>query len=351
MEAMANAGALRQFERYARENGLALETLLDDELKAILAASATADRVPAHALIDMMQICSVISGRADLGAAAATWANFRGAYGPLSLLWDHAPSFKEATRVNERFVHTSNAAVALHIEDEGEELALQHILMIPLRYGGSQFIEASLALELRVARMVLGEAWSPVRIEFDHPAPSNTRYHRTIFRCPLEFGADRNAMIILRCDFTRQAVGGNPHMFAYLEKHLESLDRDLPEDLQYEVEQVVAANIADGQATLEHVAQALALSERTLQRHLAAYDTNFANILDKVRQRIVVEYFRVERRPNIIQLAHRLGYSDATSVSRYLRKHFNAGARALRNLGPLSSNHIHSDRTSEPGTH
>lgn len=332
MEAMANAGALRQFERYARENGIALEPLLDDELKAILAASATVDRVPAHALIDMMQICSVITGRADLGAAAATWANFRGAYGPLSLLWDHAPTFKEAIRVNERFVHTSNAAIALHIEDEGEELVLQHLLMIPLRYGGSQFIEASITLDLRIARLVLGESWSPVRIEFDHPAPINTRYHRTIFRCPLEFGADRNAMIILRSDFTRPSSNGNPHMFAYLEKHLESLDRDLPVDLQYEVEQMVTANIADGRATLDHVAHALALSERTLQRHLSAYGTNFATILDKVRERIVVEYFRTERRPNIIQLAHRLGYSDATSASRYLKKHFNAGARALRKL-------------------
>jgi AraC-like DNA-binding protein len=331
MEAMVNAGAVRQLVRFAREIGICLESVIDKELQAIAVASASVERVPAHAIVDMLQLCSIYTDRPDLGASVAAWAKVRGGFGPLSLSWEYSPTLAETIRVNQRFIHVENRAVAFHVTEEGDEVALQHLLMVPARYGGSQFIEASLTLDLRVARMVLGnDSWSPARIELTHPAPPSTRFQRTLFRCPIEFGANRNAIVIKRSDMMRPAPNGDAQMFAYLERHLQSVDDAGSADLPRRVKQLISANLANGHATLEKVARCLAKSPRTLQRQLAEHNLTFATLLAEVRRRTTEEFFRSEQRPSLTRLADRLGYSDNSAASRYLRTNFHTGAKALR---------------------
>lgn len=334
MQALSNAAAVRQFVRYARSTGIPLESVLDEQLMAVVHSSVSAEHVPAHALVDMLQVCALLTRRGDLGAAAAASVNVRGGFGPLSLLWEHAPSLADAIRVNRRFMQRLDcAALAFHIENDGKELALQHLLMIPAQYGGTQFIEATLTIGLRVAQTVLGRDWSPVRVELEHPAPAEAGNLRGLFGCPIEFGADRNAIVIKREDMARPAVNGNPHMFAYLERHLENANRAVPMNLVQQVEHAIASNLAGGHATLDRVARELTVGPRTLQRRLSESGRTFADILEEVRKRVAEEYFRRESRPNLQQLAHRLGYADASGTSRYLRLRLQSGVKSLRIRG------------------
>jgi AraC-like DNA-binding protein len=329
MTALADAGAMRQFVRFARATGLPLNSILDDELAAIAAASETADRIPAHGIIDMLQVCAVVSGRGDLGVALAAWGNMRG-YGPISQMYDHCPTLAEAFRINQHYVHRESAALRSVVEDDGDEIAIRHIVCIPARYGASQFIEATLTLELRVGRILLGEDWSPLRLELEHPAPADTSYQRMVLRCPIEYGADRSAMVIARADLLRPSRTGNPHMLSYLERHIWNAELARPIDLVSQAEQVIAARLAGGRVNLAAVAQALAVSPRTLQRKLTARGLTFALVVDTVRRRAATEYFNNEVRPNLTQLAHRLGFGDASAASRYLRTQMDTGVRALR---------------------
>lgn len=331
METLGNAGCVRQFARFAREHGIPLGALLDDELRAIVASSEVADRVPAHAIIDLLQICSIGMNRAALGASSVAWAKINGGFGPLSLMWDHAPTLAEATRVNRQYAHLENGAVAFHCLEEGDEIVFQHILMVPARYGGSQFVEASLALDLRIFRKILDdENWSPLRLELTHSSPPNVRVQHGLFRCSMDFGADRNAIVVRRSDLKRPAPNGNVQMFAFLERQIQSAGHDIPDDLPRRVDKIIAARLAEGRATLDHVAREVAMSPRALQRQLADHELAFADLLTDVRKRITHEYFRSEKRPNLTELAHRLGYSDNSAVSRFLRKHLDTGAKALR---------------------
>src|SRR3546814_14371579 len=74
----ADAGALRQFISFARMSGLDLDAILDDELRAIAASAAHAARVPAHAIVDMLQICAAVAGRPGHGHASSPRGNIRG---------------------------------------------------------------------------------------------------------------------------------------------------------------------------------------------------------------------------------------------------------------------------------
>lgn len=96
-----------------------------------------------------------------------------------------------------------------------------------------------------------------------------------------------------------------------------------------QVRYFIATNLTERRANLPHVAGLAGLSPQSLQRRLAERGTSFAVILEQVRKHTADEYFRTARRPNLTELSHRLGYTDASAASRFLRQHMSTGARAL----------------------
>lgn len=320
---------MQQFVRFARISGIELNAILDREMLDLLAASATAETVPAHAMVDIMQLCAIVARRPDIGVAFAMWCNLRG-YGPLSLLWDHCPTVEDSIRINARFLHLESEALGARMIELGDEIMLQQFIAIPARFGGSQYLESTLTLQLRVLQLILGEDWHPLRMEFDHPAPPSLAFHRNTFRCPVVFGADRSALVLSRADMRRPSPNGNAHLLAFLERQLAGEEQARSaRDAVLRVERIIAANLAGGQVTLESVAQGLAVGPRSLQRRLADQGDTFAGVLERVRRRVCEEYFANERKPNLTELARRLGYAEASAASRFLRTSIGSGAKML----------------------
>ena len=324
----AHAGTLRQFVRYAETTGLNLGACLDADLAAWLARSAELETVPAHVVVDILEVCAVAGDRPDLGIAFAAWSNPRG-FGPLSLLWDHCPTFGEVVRVASRYLHLENQALGTVVERAGDEVSLRHFTVVPARYGSRQFIEATLALNVHLARMMFGDHWTPVRLELDFVPPRIERFRRNFFACPIDYGALHNALVIRKEDMDRLQPHANASMLAYLEAQLERMALSRPSGLVEQVEQVVLANLPGGTASLDHVAQVLAQSRRTLQRRLGEQGRSFAEIVLAVRMRVAEEYFSSEPRPQLAKLAYRLGFADPTVAGRFLTAHLRP-ARDMR---------------------
>ncbi|WP_225204937.1 AraC family transcriptional regulator [Novosphingobium huizhouense] len=320
---------MQQFVRFARISGIDLNAVLDREMLDLLAASSTAETVPAHAMVDIMQLCAIVARRPDIGIAFAMWCNLRG-YGPLSLLWDHCPTVEDSIRISARFLHLESQALGSRMVEQGDEIVLQQFIAIPARFGASQYLEATLTLQMRVLQLILGEDWHPLRMEFDHPAPSSVAFHRNVFRCPVAFGADRCALVLDRADMRRPSPNGNAHLLAFLERQLAGEEQSRSaRDAVLRVERMIAANLSSGAVTLETVAQSLAIGPRSLQRRLADRGETFAGVLERVRRRAAQEYFANERKPNLAELAHRLGYAEASAASRFLRTSMGCGAKVL----------------------
>jgi AraC-like DNA-binding protein len=71
--------------------------------------------------------------------------------------------------------------------------------------------------------------------------------------------------------------------------------------------------------SLEQVASELHLDERTIRRHLAAEGTSFRALRDEVREALAVELL-AQVGLSVNEVAHRLGYTDATSFSHAFRR-------------------------------
>lgn len=325
---LAHASAMRQFTRFAEVVGIDLRHVCPPELFAFVEQAHCVEWLPASVQVDVLQVAAIASGRADLGVAFSMWCNVRG-FGPVSQLWDHCSTLDEATRLTRRYMHLESAAMRSSTDITGHEAAFRHVLMVPARYGSSQFLQATLTLQVRIARMMLGEEWMPIRLELDHPAPLCDRYLQAAFRCPIEFDSDRCALVFRKSDLHRPSSHANPDMRLQMERQLAQAESQWPGDLVQQVRYFIASNLIERRANLPHVASLAGLSTQSLQRRLADRGTTFAMILEQVRKQTADEYFRTARRPNLTELSHRLGYTDASAASRFLRQHMATGARAL----------------------
>tara|TARA_R110002110_G_scaffold31396_1_gene110701 strand:+ start:6872 stop:7885 length:1014 start_codon:yes stop_codon:yes gene_type:complete len=329
MEPAINPVIVRQFVKFGAEIGIPVQSLLDSELLSQMATSGLDRHVPARVVVDILQLCSERMGRPDLGAAFAAWINMHG-YGPLSLVPHACSSISELVNTNARYLRFENGAIASSVEASEDEIAISYLLVIPTKRSGVQLVEALLMLTMRAMRSILDEDWCPLRIEFNHMPPANLRNHNTLFRCPLEFGAERSAIIVSRTDWTRHGQSGDADLLAQIENLLSDMTSVHPDDFVGQVEHMIATRLAHSDAMLEVVAGKLAIAPRTLQRRLTEEGISFAQLLGKVRRRLAEDYLRHEKRPCLNELAHRLGFSDASAASRFLKGSLGMGIRQAR---------------------
>jgi len=77
--------------------------------------------------------------------------------------------------------------------------------------------------------------------------------------------------------------------------------------------------LADGRPTLQHLAQELLQSERTLQRRLAAEGTTFSELLNEARRQVGF-HLLAGTSLELKEVAYLLGYEDANSYFRAFRQ-------------------------------
>ena len=103
-----------------------------------------------------------------------------------------------------------------------------------------------------------------------------------------------------------------------------ALDKTLkampPEDvLITAVRRAVAESIRDGEPNLGRIAKRMAMSPRTLQRHLKERGTDFKKLVDDTRRRFALTYLK-NRRNSLTEIAFLLGYSDGSAFSRAFKR-------------------------------
>ncbi len=327
MQPLAHSSSLRLFRAFMESLGLGTPQDLDADL--VRALDQPAERVPARMIVDLMQACALAHGRLDLGAAFAAWADVAG-YGPLSRMPDHCDTVAEVVEAGLRFMHLENGALASDIQEDEDEAVLRCLVMVDSRQGSSQFAESILMLSVRVVRRMLGDFWTPLRVEFAHAPPTDLKAHRRLFRCALRFNAERHAVVMAPRDLRRPSRVADQHGRKAIEAQLWAMDQAWSRGAGELAERAVAALLGSGEARLDRVAHSLGVEPRTLQRRLAAEGRCFAAVLDAVRRREALDYLRGAHRPALTELAQRLGYGDASAASRFLRSQLRRGVRPTR---------------------
>ena len=183
--------------------------------------------------------------------------------------------------------------------------------------------EFALAVALKLARDSTGVDLAPIEVCFAHPAPASTAEHRRFFHAPVRFAAGSSSLSLSADDAARPLRDADAALAAIIRRRLENAltdrDRSGTASMSARVRQLVVEQLGQSPLTLDGVADALAVSRRTLTRRLAEERASFRQILDDVRRDFARALLR-DRSLSIGDIAFFLQYSEPAAFHRSFRR-------------------------------
>lgn len=183
-----------------------------------------------------------------------------------------------------------------------------------------QDAEFSLSSLVQVVRDNFSSRWAPLEVHFEHGTPLNADTLEKLFRCPVRFSQSINRIIVAKdaCDTIVRPE--DPALLAALERHVREIigSAEDPRTTSESVRTVIESRLGFSPVTIDHVAQALAMTPRSLQRHLSLEGTSFRQLLEDLR-RTRAHLLLSQRGAKVANVADALGYSDPTAFWRAWR--------------------------------
>ncbi|WP_369240205.1 AraC family transcriptional regulator ligand-binding domain-containing protein [Streptomyces sp. R21] len=190
----------------------------------------------------------------------------------------------------------------------------------------------ALAMFLTRARAATRRPIVPLRVTVSHRPPHEHRQLVEFFGTRnIDFDAPFNSITFLDDDVRAPLPKAQPGLEKILMRHADLTLARSKVVLRWHdrFRATLIAAFHEDNASLEHVAQRLAMSPRTLQRRLGEHGTNWREEIEAIRQEHTMELLRTTDLP-LQSIAVRVGYSDVRALRRAVRRWEGQPPHALR---------------------
>jgi AraC-like DNA-binding protein len=295
-----------------------------------LAALSDADaRFPTEGISLLWQLAVTRSGNPAIGLANSSVVK-PGNFDVVAYAMMSSPNLLGVLERAVRYVDILSDAATLAIADDREG----HRLILEL-FGGKhpvprQRFEFDLMTLLSFCRWVTNRDLRPLAFELRFPPPTDLQPYQDAFKCPLRFSAPLNALLFTPADVTLPLPTAHPLLAEVHERiaseHLQRLDHA---QISHRARAVIIGHLPDGEPRRPKIASLLGMSERTLQRRLAAEGTSFQRLLDDTRRELAQHYLG-QRNVSLADTAYLLGFRDQSTFFRASRRWFGVSPRHYR---------------------
>ena len=211
-------------------------------------------------------------------------------------------------------------ALTLELSREGERYRFRLLQPPGSPAPALEAIDAFAAIYVRTCRNRLGRDYAPLAVYLRRPEPADPTPWHTVFRAPLFFGAGEDRLEFAARDFDSHLDDANPELAEHNETVLKrTLAQLQPLTWERKVRAAIEAQLPDGEPSVERMAQALHLSVRSLQRHLADEGCRFDALLNDCRQNLALQHLR-DPQCSLAEVSHLLGFADTSSFNRAFKR-------------------------------
>jgi AraC-like DNA-binding protein len=276
-------------------------------------------RVPLAAEIALWQTLARHVSDAEFGVRAGAAHSLR-TIGLVGYVARFSSTLRGALRRVQRYGRLFTEAVEFRLQEGQREviLAKAHPALGP---GQAMAESYRLAALLKASRDLTGVDIVPTEVTFTYTQPPTTTAHIKHFRCRLHFGARSGRVAFRSSDLDLPVVGADETLAGYLSKYAEQVLASLVhgESMRHRVRAAIWSLLGDGPPSLNHVAAALAMPTRTLQRRLAAEGTSLQREVEQIRKAMAIAVLR-DRSVAIEDVAFLLGYSEPSTFFRSFKR-------------------------------
>lgn len=189
-----------------------------------------------------------------------------------------------------------------------------------LQSGQFAAIDALMYTIVRSCRLLLAPEVQASFVWMQRPEPADTAPYTKAFRTPMRFAAPANRIEFDAALLDRPSLQANAQLARISEGIAASyLARLNQEDVCNRIRQVLVALMPRGEPSQRQVAQALAMSERSLQRRVADAGSSFRELLNETRREQACMLLRSEQH-SVTEIAYMLGFSELSNFTRAFRR-------------------------------
>jgi AraC-like DNA-binding protein len=217
-----------------------------------------------------------------------------------------------------------NSAQRFVVSRRGAEVWLQRSVSASLQRARLQEHDLSLMLTIRFFRLAAGPGWRPSEIHFEGPAPAHAEQLATLAERSVCFGGSQTVIVFPAAILARPLPRSKPAASTGSPPSIVA-----PTELAGSLRAMVRSLIQIGELTLATAAETAGTSTRSLQRHLAAADLQFADVVDDVRFEMACASLR-EPHAKVGEIAVELGYTDSANFTRAFRRWAGVPPRAFQ---------------------
>ncbi len=248
----------------------------------------------------------------------------------LAPLLSHSPTVAQALQNAIRFQNLLSQSGRFVRVPDTSALVLKYspaASYMPLHFCQLDSVMAGL---VKALRMFIDERISPTKILLFGPERNNFRLYQDYFGCEIMQGAERSE-IHLSLDVLNQTITGADGSIYQLSKALaeERLARHTDAEQLYASVADAIVNGRFSRASLNQVANELAVSDRTLQRHLGEQGLSFRRIQDEIILKTATRLLG-DTQSSIQEISSLLGYSEVSAFSRAIKRVAGMSPQSLR---------------------
>jgi AraC-like DNA-binding protein len=273
-------------------------------------------RLRHRAVIDLLDEWVERSGDASLGLRAGLSVE-PGDLETMEYAARSCADLREAIQCCSRFIHLLSEAIDISLV-EYRDRALVRLSVsdgVPTSRVANDFaVSCVVTFARRYARIE-----EPVlELHLMHPAPPDARAY-DVFRTRVRFGMPHNGFLIARALLERPMQQANVSMREAFEGYGRELSEKLASGVRGRVREIITAQLASGEMTMESVSAALGVSVATLRRRLEEEGTTFTGLVDEVRRDLAERHLSDPHR-TISEVAFMLGFAHAPAFHKAFRR-------------------------------
>jgi AraC-like DNA-binding protein len=298
----------------ARESGLdPLQQLRRVGLSA-LALQESDQLVRLDAALSLLENASQDCGMEDFGLRLAARRRLSN-LGAVSVVLREEATALDALNTLCRFLQLVNPSLSTVVVETGDDVMIREDLLAERTAPLRQSIEMAVGVMHGVLRELLGDTWRARRICFSHRAPTDTRYARQLFACPIEYNSEFNGLHCERAPLVARLPGRDAKLARFAELSLRPSLREQRSAVDL-VRQLIAVLLPQGRCSAQEVASQLGVDRRTLHRWLVSEGETFRGLVHRFRLEFVSRQLTDSDR-SISEIALLLGFSSNSALAHW----------------------------------
>lgn len=239
-----------------------------------------------------------------------------------SFLLRSSNTFGDMLRRAERYMRIVSREPEFFLHDRGDRLAMVCPLPDPSPYGvREQPVFAMLGHWIVWGRQLTGTAIVVDEARFRCREPRDRGPFQRLFGGRLMFDAEEDALLLSEETLSLPFAERAPELAEHFEAYASTLIRRMTpqSSLENRVREAIKEGLLTNASRETNVARRLAMTVRTMHRHLDETGTSFRKIRDELLRRRAEELL-LEHRVPIGEVSYLLGYAEPTNFHRAFRR-------------------------------